>query len=92
MWHDCSTLSNHSHFLMMVSTMYDTAVHLTSNEYFKLRGENIDVQSIVEEPYLYIFGRCPSNDQQLLYSEERIEDIMNINKKVVSQNEITDVA
>ena len=33
------------------------------------------VQSIVEKPSLYISGRCPSNDQQPLYSDIRLEDI-----------------
>ena len=33
------------------------------------------VQSIAEKPSLYIIQRCPSNDQQLLYSDIRLEDI-----------------
>ena len=32
MWHDSSSLSNHSHILMMVSVMYDPAVFLTDRE------------------------------------------------------------
>ena len=40
-----------------------------SEEYFLKYGENVCVQSIVEKPSLYIIGRSPSNDQQLLYSD-----------------------
>ena len=34
-WHDCSTISSHSYFMIMVSTMYDPAVYLTNNEYLQ---------------------------------------------------------
>ena len=34
-----------------------------------------NVQWIAERPSLYINGRCPSNDQQLLYSDIRLEVI-----------------
>ena len=42
-WHDCSTISNHSHFLVMVGTMYDPAVHYTNQEYYDLFNINIDI-------------------------------------------------
>ena len=78
MWHDCSTISNHSHFLMTVSTMYDPAVYLTSAEYFQKTGKKIDMQATIEKPNLYILGRCPSNEQQLLYSQERVDEIIQL--------------
>jgi len=37
--------------------------------------KKVNIQSVVEKPYLYILARCPSNDQQILYTEERMEDI-----------------
>ncbi|XP_065672107.1 uncharacterized protein LOC136089935 [Hydra vulgaris] len=77
-WHDCSSISNHTHFLVTVSVMYDTAIFLSSFEYKQKYGEDINVQSEVEKPYLYILGRCPSNDQQLLYSDDRINDILQL--------------
>ena len=92
-WHDCSTVSNHSHFLVMIATMYDPAVYLTNKEYFTKFGEQVDVQATVEQPNLYIFGRCPSNDQQLLYSDERIEDILQLEQDLETEKlvKITDV-
>ena len=88
MWHDCSTISNHSHFLVMVSTIYDPAVYLTNEEYFIKSGQKVNVQATIERPHLYIFGRCPSNEQQLLYSEERIEDILQLNEPISLDNSV----
>ena len=34
-WHDGSVLENHNHILMTVSAMYDPAVYITGQEYFK---------------------------------------------------------
>ena len=34
-WHDGSILANHSHILMTVSAMYNPAVYITDQEYFK---------------------------------------------------------
>ena len=31
---------------------------------------------------MYVLGRCPSNEQQLLYGEERINDTINSKKKL----------
>ena len=46
-----------------------------SEEYFLKYGENVCVHAIVERPSLYINGRCPSNDQRILYSDIRLGDI-----------------
>ena len=81
-WHDGSTISNHSHLLIMVATVYDTAIHYTDKEYEDIHKENVNVQAIIEKPYLYILARCPSNDQQIMYCEERISDILQTKEKV----------
>ena len=72
-WHDHSTLANHGHILFMVSCLYDPAIHLTNEEYRLKTGEEIDVQSQVERPEIYIVGRCSSSDaEQLAYVESRL--------------------
>ena len=81
-WHDVSTLANHSHILMTVSAMYDPAVCVTDQQYFKKHKESFKVQAEVEKLYLYLIGRCPSNDQQILYIEERIKDILDKAEKL----------
>ena len=30
-WHDCSTISSHSYFMIMISVIYDPAVYLKNN-------------------------------------------------------------
>ena len=48
-WHVCSTISIHSYFMIMLSTMHDPAVYLTNNEYLQGYKCRIDVQATVEE-------------------------------------------
>ena len=74
-WHDGSTIGGHGYIVITISVMFDVAAFFSDEEYFLKYGENVCVQSIVEKPSLYIIGRCPSNDQQLLYSDIRLEDI-----------------
>ena len=77
-WHDGSTISNHSHLMIMVACMFDPAVYLTDQEYFNLYGKYINIQSVIEKPYLHILARCRSDDSQLLYSSKRLDDILNL--------------
>ena len=77
-WHDGSSLSSHSHILIMVSCLYDTAVFVTDEEYFKSEGSLINIQARIEKPFLY------STDQQLLYSDERLSDILEIKKPLTT--------
>ena len=57
MWHDGSTISNHSHLLIMFSVVYDPAVYHTNNEYRLTHKKNVNIQSIVEAPHIYILAR-----------------------------------
>ena len=75
LWHDGSCISNHSHFLMVVNTLYDKAIHLTDKEFETFHGKKIDAQGEVENPDVYILVRCPSDEHQLMYSNIRNEDI-----------------
>ena len=81
-WHDASTIANHSHILFSLNVLYDKAVFLTDNEYFEMTGEHVSVQSIIESPELYIIGRCRSNDEQMGYIETRNEDLLELNKEI----------
>lgn len=77
-YHDSSTIADHTHFLVMVSAMYDHAVYHTNEEYQNLYNVNIDAQAIVAKPRLDLLARCLSNDQQLAYSEEQLHDIVSM--------------
>ena len=80
-WHDHSTLANHGHILFMVSGLYDPAAHLTNLEYKLETGEEVDVQTEVEKPEIYIIGRCRSSDtEQLAYVESRLCCLQHLQK------------
>ena len=53
-WHDGSSISNHSHLLMAVNTLYDIAIHMTDQEFQKRYGKSIDAQAEIEKPDVYI--------------------------------------
>ncbi|CAG2211878.1 unnamed protein product [Mytilus edulis] len=80
-WHDHSDVLNHTFVSFMLSIIYDKALYLTNEEYkakFPERS-NLDVQSVVERPHLYILGRSKStNDEQLSFVAERVKDLMNL--------------
>ena len=86
LWHDGSSVANHSHLMMMVSCIYDTCSFLTDEEYQKTFGRNVNIQSIVEKAFMYILARCPSKDQQLLYIEERLNDIKELSSPLEIDN------
>ena len=65
--------------------MYDPAVYLTNNEYLQKYKYRIDVQATVEQLQLYILGRCPSNEHQLVHGEKRINDIINSKNKLETE-------
>ena len=46
----------------------------------------VNVQSEFEKPELHMLARCQSNYNRLLYSEERVEDLLEINTPVTSTN------
>ena len=88
MWHDCATVGGHSYLSMMIACMYDPACYLTDTEYEQKCNISSNVQAIVEKPRIYILAQSPSNDQQVLYSQERLEDITALNKKIKTKNNI----
>jgi hypothetical protein len=68
MWHDLSTVANHSHLVFMVSCLYDPAIYYTNEEYLKMTNIKEDVQARVESPEVYIVARSGSSDaEQLAY-------------------------
>ena len=81
-WHDDSSISNHSHLLIMVSCMFDPAVYLTNDEYFEIHGKHVNVQSIVEKPYSHVLVTCHYGGSQIRYSSERLDDLLNLNEDV----------
>ena len=80
MWHDNSTVANHGHLVCMVSCLYDPAIFLTEEEYKLKTGKaDVDIQKQVEEPEVHLIARCgSSDDEQLAYSETRLQCIQEL--------------
>ena len=68
-------MSNHSHILFNCTELYDKAIHLTDEEARQKLGKNIDVQSMIETPEVYIFGQIHGSTLITVYSQTRMEDI-----------------
>ena len=78
--------------MMMVLCMYDDRAFIIDQEYQSEPGYLQNVQSIVKKPYIHLLARCPSDDHELLYSQERINDISELSRKTEFHGiEITDV-
>ena len=72
----------------MIACIYDPACYLTDTEYEQKYNISSNIKAIVEKPRIYILAQCPSNDQQILYSQERLEDIIALNEKIKTKNDI----
>ena len=92
-WHDLSTVANHSHLVFMVACLYDPAFYYTDEEYERITGRKINVQAKVETPSVYIVARSSSSDkEQLCYVDTRLECLQDLSEPVTSKSgiEITD--
>ena len=70
------------HIVMTVNVLYDEAVFYNSEEYYEISNEKLNIQSIIEEPYLYIIGRCRANDEQIMYVETSLECLRMLDKRI----------
>ena len=75
----------------MVFCIFDP-VYLADYEYFKVHSKHVNIKSIVEKPYWYILAQCYSDDSQLLYSSERLNDLLNLNEDAEYNKKIQDIA
>ena len=87
-WHDAATILGRGYILILAALMYDEAVHVTGNEYFREHGVRADVQELVERPHLFARS-ADSIDDQLLYTNERNKDLAEMSKPVFSKEGIT---
>lgn len=93
-WADNSTLLNHGYLLLTVNAVYDEALYFTNKEMEDQGKGNVDVQSLVERPQVYILARCGSAEaEQIAYINTRKACLEGLKNKVVTSNgvQITDV-
>ena len=67
-WHDHSEIANHGH-LLVISAIYDPAFYYTNSK-MEEKGVFINIELVVEQPFLYIFTRSSSSldDQAHIYN------------------------
>ena len=88
MWHDASTLANHGHVVFTVNMLYDKASFYTNEEYKANTVRNINVQTEIEKPIVYIVARCRANDEQLAYVQTRIDCTNRLSVKLDTESRI----
>ncbi|CAC5371003.1 unnamed protein product [Mytilus coruscus] len=89
LWHDHSSILNHSYVCFTISWLYDPANYFTDIEYQEKYTDRkpINVQGIVEKPKLYIFGQSgSSNREQSSYTAIRIEDLQILSEPITADN------
>ena len=72
--------------------LYDEATYYKTEECYTIIYQNVDIQTIVEEPEQYIIGQCRENDDQIMFTETRNESLRNMMETLTIYNgaEITD--
>ena len=84
-WHDHSTIAGHGHLLITVALLYDPAFYLTAEEFQMKFCKSLDVQSIVEQPEIYILGRSSSSiEHQAMFTECRKEDLLEMSSSLTT--------
>ena len=91
-WSDGSSLANSGHLSSIINIIYDSAIHYTREEYKIKTGKDVSVQRIIETPCLYILALCRSNDEQLAYTETRLQCVSELKTRLKTSEgcEITD--
>ena len=68
--------------------MHDSAVFYIDEEYYEMSLASRNAQESVESQFLYILARSPSNDQQLCCTDERLDDILQIQQNLTRNDGI----
>ena len=91
-WSDGSSLANSGHLSSIINIMYDPAIHYTREVYKIKTGKAVSVQRVIETPCLCILAQCRSNDEQLAYTETRLQCISELKTGLKTSEgcEITD--
>ncbi|CAG2184714.1 unnamed protein product [Mytilus edulis] len=87
LWHDHSSILNHSYVCFTISWLYDPANYFTDIEYQERYKDRkpINVQGIVENQS--IFGQSGSSDvEQSSYTAVRIEDLQILSEPITADN------
>lgn len=82
-WHDHSSIADHTYLLVLVSCVYDPAFYYTSQEMKDIKGIDIDVPAEIQKPEIHIIGQSSSSTQdQLLFVNVRRKCLQQLRDKL----------
>ena len=87
-WHDSSSIANHGHLMIMVNVIYDPAIFYTNDEYVNRFREKVNIQRKVEKPVMYLLARYLADNSQLMYSNTRMEDTIDLSNSLTVRDNI----
>jgi len=86
-WLDNSTVANSGYLACLVTCLYDPAVYYTNEEFKEEFGKSVNIQKIIEEPEVHFIAKCGSSDnEQLLYCQERLKCIVDLKNNCTEQS------
>ena len=74
--------------MRMVNVIYDPAIFYTDDDYLNMFSEKVNIQREVEKPVMYLLARCPTDDSQLMYSNTRMEDMIDLSNSLTVRDDI----
>ena len=88
-WGDHSSLLSSGVLVYTVIILYSKRIFLTNEEVLAKTGRKINVQSLVEQPHIYIFAHCGDTiASKLSYIAIRREDILQLQTPLITSSGI----
>ena len=79
LWADHSSILSAGFLFFTTKVIYSSDIFYTNDEFEQITGKKLDVQSVVEQPEIYIVAQChDSIAEKLSYSETRREDLLSM--------------
>ena len=76
-WGDHSSILNSGVLAYTAKVIFSDSIYFTDEEILRKTGKEINVQSVVEQPEIYIFAHCSDKiSEKLSYVPFRREDIL----------------
>ena len=79
-----SSILNSGYMLYTVKVLYSKTIFFTDEEYYVKFGRRLNIQSVVEQPEIYIVAKCSDTiAQKLAYIDVRREDLKEMETPLV---------
>ena len=86
-WHIHATVLNSGFIMVTVHILYDDAVFWTNEEYHQEHHQNVDIQSQIEQPEIYMLALgSPSIEDQAALLPERVACLHDLSETITASN------